>query len=428
LRISLFLIVLMFLSCSKQVSIGKKAFDKEDEYILKALMYEEKGDYKDAIKTYSYLYEKSKKSVYYQKIVALLFYQKKYDEVIKKANEFLKHTFDKEVFKYEIFALLKKKKFKKAKELLLNKFNKKDEFYYSVMSYILLQEGKVNEAVYYLKSLYALKPTKKNLLKLADALIEAKKYNEALAYLRTHLNLYGCELDICKRMAVIYKSLYDYENLALIYSKMAKISPRYYILALNAYIQNKDYKKAEEFIKKNRLDETLLMFLYATEHKFKKAAYTALKLYEKRGDLKYLLKYCEYLYYSHPNKKEAEDIANKLKFLVKLYPDAYLYNFLGYLLIDYDINPKEGIEYVQRAIEIDPQNQEYIDSLAWGYYKLGKCKEAYEIIKGISLKDAEIQKHKKAIKKCLKEEDDSSKNNPKNKRGLGKNKIPKTNK
>ena len=73
---------------------------------------------------------------------------------------------------------------------------------------------------------------------------------------------------------------------------------------------------------------------------------------------------------------------------------------MGYILIDNDIDVKEGIKYVEKALEFDPNNEEYIDSLAWGYYKLGKCKEAWEIIKHIKLDNEEIKKHKEAIKKC----------------------------
>ncbi len=65
---------------------------------------------------------------------------------------------------------------------------------------------------------------------------------------------------------------------------------------------------------------------------------------------------------------------------------------------------------------LNPESEEYIDSLAWGYYKLGKCKEAWEIIKYIKLNDQEINMHKEKIKKCLKGENDTRKNNKKNKR------------
>jgi hypothetical protein len=52
-----------------------------------------------------------------------------------------------------------------------------------------------------------------------------------------------------------------------------------------------------------------------------------------------------------------------------------------------------------------------LDSLAWGYYKLHKCFLAYKTINKISLKEKEILKHKKLIRRCY----DIAKNNRKNK-------------
>jgi len=46
----------------------------------------------------------------------------------------------------------------------------------------------------------------------------------------------------------------------------------------------------------------------------------------------------------------------------------------------------------------------YIDSLAWGYYKLGRCDEAYKLMKKVveklGMEDEEIQIHMKKIKEC----------------------------
>jgi predicted Zn-dependent protease len=401
------------------VQIGKKVIPNEDEYIIRALLSEDAGDYNTSIDIYDFLYKKTQKRVYLEKIAEDLYRSKKYDKVISLSHKVCEEKCDKEILKYEVFSLLQQKKYDKAKEVLLKKLNEKDEFFYSMMSYILIKEGKLNEALYYLKSLYALKPNKNILLDLVDIMIRLKKYNEALAYLRTHLNLYGCDYDVCVRLANIYKSLYDYDNLANIYEKLGQFDERYYILALNIYMQNKKYKKAEELIKKYGLNKEYLMILYAQMKKFRKAAFVALDLYGKTGDLKYLLKYCEFLYNDHPTKEEIEDIIKKLKYISTFYKNAYIYNFLGYLEINYDINVKEGLKYVQKALILDPQNEEYMDSLAWGLYKLHKCEDAYEVIKNVHIDDTEINYHKKMIKRCL---NDTGKNNKQNKRRTSKKK------
>jgi len=407
----LLLFLLMITGCNvKQPKIGQKVIPDEDSYIIKALVYEDDNNLTAAINMYKFLYDKTKKSVYYEKLIEDLFYKKKYKKVIKLSNEFLENRFDKKIFMYKILSLLELKKTNEAKKELLTKLNKKDEFFYRMMAFIYLKEKKYKKAADYLKSLYALKHDKQTLLQLIDVLIKIKKYNEALAYLRTHLNMYGCEFDICLRLAIIYKQTYDYDSLANIYEKMGKFDRKYLMFALRIYLDNGEYDKALKLIEKNNLGDEYKLIVYETKKDYKKASFYAYKLYEKTANLAYLLKYCTYRYESEPTKKTAEEIIPKLKYLIKFFPSPYIYNFLGYIMIDKDINIKEGLKYVQKAVEIKPDNQEYIDSLAWGYYKLGKCKEAWDIIKYIKLNDKEILKHKKKIKECLKKMKKKGKN------------------
>ncbi len=398
----IFLLLLFIVGCSvKKPQIGKKAFDKEDYYIIQALVFDSDGEYNKAINIYDFLYKKTKKRIYLDKKIEDLYFAKKFDEVIKEVNKLCSEKLcDDKMLEFEIFSYINKGKLEKAKNILLTKLNKKNEFFYSVMSYILIREGKYDLALEYIKSLYALNPNKENLLKLTDMLIKLKKYNEALAYLRTHLKLYGCDYDICIRIAEIYKSLYDYDNLADIYEKLGIYDKKFYLLAFNIYLQNHEFKKAEKLIKKASLNKEYYIFLDLAKKDYKKAAYDSLEMYQKTGKLDYLIKYCEFLYASKPSKAEIKDIIDRLKFIVNLRHNAYLYNFLGYLLIDNNINVKEGIKYVKKALSLDPTNEEYIDSLAWGYYKLHKCKEAKELIKYVKIKDKTILKHKKLIMNC----------------------------
>ncbi|WP_457560871.1 tetratricopeptide repeat protein [Caminibacter sp.] len=417
-----FIVLIFLIGCSvKKPQIGKKVIPNEDDYIITALVYDSNNEYNKSIPIYRFLYEKTKKNIYLEQIVEDLFFEKKYDEVIKISEEYYKKhkKIEPQIFKYEIFALLEKGELQKAKELLKNRFNKKNEFFYSMMSFILIKEKKYNEAVYYLKSLYAMNPSKKNLLSLVDVLIKLKKYNEALAYLRTYLNLYGCNYDVCMRLVYIYKSLYDYDNLANIYEKLGSFDKKFYIMAFNIYLQNDEDKKAFKLIKKYHLSKEYLIYLYEKEEKYRKAAEISLEMYKKTGNDEFLLKYCEFLYEDHPTRKELIDMTKKLEYLANKYKNDYLYNFLGYVLIDNNINVKRGIKYVIKALQIKPDDYGYMDSLAWGYYKLGKCKDAWEIIKNINTRSYTINEHKKIIKRCL---NDTRKNNKKNKRRFAKEK------
>jgi tetratricopeptide (TPR) repeat protein len=396
------ILVLFITGCGvKQPPIGKKVIPDEDVYIMKALFFEQNNQLNKAVEIYRFLFEKTDKPVYYEKMVEDLFFLKKYNQVIKLCDEYLEDRFDKKIFMYKILSLLELKRTKEAKKELLTKLNKKDEFFYKMMAFIYLKEKNYTKAADYLRSLYALNHDKQTLLQLVDVLIKIKKYNEALAYLRTHLDMYGCEYDVCLRLAIIYKQTYDYDNLATIYEKMGKYDQKYTMFALRIYLDNGEYDKALKLINANNLGDVYKLIVYETAKNYKKAAFWAYKLYEKTAKLPYLLKYCTYKYEDSPTKKTVKEIIPKLKYLIKFYPNAYLYNFLGYIMVDKNVNVKEGLKYIQKAVEADPENEEYMDSLAWGYYKLGKCAQAWEIIQNVHLKDKEILMHKAKIKKCL---------------------------
>ncbi len=51
--------------------------------------------------------------------------------------------------------------------------------------------------------------------------------------------------------------------------------------------------------------------------------------------------------------------------------NAVALNYLGYMLADRGIRVDEGLGYIKKALQLDPQNGAYLDSLGWAYYKLG---------------------------------------------------------
>jgi Flp pilus assembly protein TadD len=51
-------------------------------------------------------------------------------------------------------------------------------------------------------------------------------------------------------------------------------------------------------------------------------------------------------------------------------------NFLGYLLADHNQNLEEALALIQRALERDPDNGAYVDSLGWVFYRLGRLSDA----------------------------------------------------
>lgn len=73
-------------------------------------------------------------------------------------------------------------------------------------------------------------------------------------------------------------------------------------------------------------------------------------------------------------KDEAE---HQFRKFLEVQPDsAPALNYLGYMWADEGENLDEAIQLVERALELDPDNGAYIDSLGWAYFKVGNYDEA----------------------------------------------------
>jgi tetratricopeptide (TPR) repeat protein len=47
-------------------------------------------------------------------------------------------------------------------------------------------------------------------------------------------------------------------------------------------------------------------------------------------------------------------------------------NYLGYMLADRGVRLDESVKYIQKALELEPNNGAYLDSLGWAYYKMNR--------------------------------------------------------
>ena len=62
--------------------------------------------------------------------------------------------------------------------------------------------------------------------------------------------------------------------------------------------------------------------------------------------------------------------------------NASALNYLGYMLADQNLKLEEALGYIKRAVDLDPTNGAYLDSLGWAYFRLGK----YELAEDSLLK------------------------------------------
>jgi len=58
--------------------------------------------------------------------------------------------------------------------------------------------------------------------------------------------------------------------------------------------------------------------------------------------------------------------------------DAMALNYLGYMLADRGVRLDEALNLIKKAVQEEPQNGAYLDSLGWAYYKMGNYELAEE--------------------------------------------------
>lgn len=88
-----------------------------------------------------------------------------------------------------------------------------------------------------------------------------------------------------------------------------------------------------------------------------------------------------YLATTHENLNQSEQTEKHLRACLDHDPnDADVLNFLGYHLAEEDRKLGEAEDLLERALQMDPENGFYLDSLGWIYYRQGKAELAVDYI------------------------------------------------
>jgi len=412
-------LLLLFSGCSSHTveevkSPGEKAFFEEDEYILYALRAEELKQFSTASKLFDVLYTRSGKNDYLYRSLSDQLKARELDALLIRTTALLeKDPDDLEVRRFEVLALIKKKEYEQAKvkALVLVEMSHESEDYLLV-SETYSKQRRYDQAVKYLESAYAIDYDERILDKMAIILyVDLGRKEDAISYLETHSRLNGCSKLICGRLAGFYSEGNDVDGMLSTYLRLYELDheDEYAQAIVKIYNYQKKYLKLMLFLQKSGADDPMLLQLYINNKSYKKAAELARKLYEDRGDVGFLGQYGIFTYESATDKddpKMLHEVMQTLENVLAQSDDPLYLNYIGYLLIDHDMDVPRGMEYVKEALNAEPDSAFYLDSLAWGHYKLGECQTAMhlmrEVEKEIGTKDPEVESHVEAIKNCLK--------------------------
>lgn len=138
-----------------------------------------------------------------------------------------------------------------------------------------------------------------------------------------------------------------------------------------------------------------------------KTALTYLKNEIDRESLQEIQLLMANVYYEMDNQ---EDSIQQLRKILSADPDCHqANNFLGYLFVERGEKLEEAIILIEKALESEPENGAYLDSLGWAYYKLATKGNSEKIVLALQTlleasklaEDSEILYHIGEVYYCL---------------------------
>ena len=416
----LFTVFLMFAGCARQqanLPSNAKAFEEEDRFAIWALYAKSQGDASASIYWYELLYEKSGKTEYRDEALITMVQSKQHERALERIayykSELDEGELDVQLERIEIATLMELKLLEKAKRIALSLVEQTKEAYdYQQVAAIYMEQGRYEIALRYLQSAYAINYDEKILDKMAIILyVNLDQKAQALSYLETHIRLHGCSEVVCLRLGSFYSEENNVDGMLRIYLRLYENTKndKYAKTVIKLYNYKKEVIPLIQFLEKNGSDDVLLLQMYISTRNYAKVKTLGEKLYHEDGDPYYLGQSAIFEYEGakdKQDKKMIDSVMKKLQTVIESSPEPTYLNYLGYLLIDHDIDVKVGMEYVKKALESEKESPYYLDSLAWGYYKLGQCEKALEVMKrvrkNLGQDDPEVTAHVKKIQQCIK--------------------------
>jgi len=428
-----FLSVFILISCSYSPNVTKVSEEKLSEYnpkdfskpkveeriedendlIIQAIWYEMKGNFKKSNYFYNILYDKTGSVEYMFRELTTALYAGVDSKNISKLEEWTKKNPNNIQSKRLLMSFyINEKENQKAKRIgreLISKSGKAIDFELSASPYIL--SGEYKEAVRLLEKAYLKSYNEDILIKITTILANyLYDIDGAIEHLEKHRVENRCSEKICNQLVEIYTKLQRVEPLMDVYYDLYRETKKdiYAVKIVEGYIYTEDFDKAINFLKSEYSNDELLYELYLAKKDYSSALDISEKLFLAQKKPKWLAESAMALYESAKNKDDElmlKKVVEKFeKALDSGIKDSVYLNYYGYTLIDKNIDIEKGLSIVKEAVKEQPNNSYYLDSLAWGYYKLKLCKKAYVEMKKVvdieGLDEEDIAYHWKSIQEC----------------------------
>ena len=401
------------------VEVKTKSFELENQYIILALETENQKLYYDARDFYFLLFERTNNYEYFTKYLTMLTQIKDYELVRTQVLKYYLNNIKQEelILRLYTFALFKLDIQKEAVdngEKLIKLFP--NDINYELLGSVYLDQKNSLKAYEFFEKAFEMNKSVNTFFNLTNILYyNLAKKEEAVNKIEQYILLNGHDFNLSIQLLTFYEKEQKIDKIVPFLKEMYnEYKSNNEIMSLNKtkillvkYLAKDSVSTAIDFLEQNKEEDEVLLSLYKITNQPQKVYDLLEVLYSKSNNIDYLAQQAIIQFeMSEDKKKVLNEVV--MKFDRVLYnSDNHIYqNYLAYILIDYDLNVRRGVSLVKKALEKDPKNIAFLDTLAWGEYKLKNCKEAFnqmkKVIDEVGLDDEEIRTHWQKIKECKK--------------------------
>lgn len=361
--------------------------------ILNAINAQSSGNLQQAWQIYECLYNKTNDLEYLKESIMIQAMQNNPIKTLQSIESYLQDggKNDIEIQKIKLNCYLKlnlnNKALAMAKEL---ESSENSPFIQDVLGLLNLKNNNYKQALKHFQNAYNQTKHQAYLQKVIITLHMLDRQKQAKKLLDSHILSYGCFGELCQYALNVYSNNKDVEKLEIVLiSKFRFNASESNALELfNFYIQQKQLEKAANLANSLPQYPQILLNFYTIQNDYANASRQSELIYTANKNPYYLALSQIYKFEALDSKDlgSIKDISKQMQNAINLmqkdknsYSDeiwGVFLNFVGYVMIDYDIDIKNGIKYVKQALSNAPNDIAYLDSLAWGYLKLKDCANA----------------------------------------------------
>ena len=387
----------------------------EDSLLIQGLLYDEYRAYESSRQVFGQLYDTTGAEVYlFREMTSALLGGSHISQSIERLKSWdEKHPDTLEVRRLLIPLYLTNQQVQEAKteaEYLVEQSSEARDL--DLASNPYLYTGDFKKAVNLLSEAYKKTSNEEVLLRMVvimDKYTDERK--KAIQLLDTHrrMNMVS-DTKLYYKLIALYMKENDIDGLLEIYKVLyaEESNEKYLAKIIDAYAYKGDIDGAISFLEENKVADRVLYELYKSKQYFEKAFILTDRLYHTQKDPKWLAEKGILLFEKSEDKNDTKMINQVLSYFEEALAlgvdDSIYLNYYGYTLIEKNIDVNKGIEIIKDALNQQPDNTFYLDSLAWGYYKERACKKAYMLMQKVvereGLTEPEIIEHWEAIQQC----------------------------